>query len=125
MIDKLISDFSNNQLSNFLRNNNSSFVDYLEDFSELISDNEKFTNLYKLGEIEYNNTDKLIVFTCMFIGELTSRSARKTQFELAKKVLKEDFNDGAVFVFYNQAGRFRFSFIRRNYGDRIQKEENP
>ena len=61
MIDKLISDFSNNQLSNFLRNNNSSFVDYLEDFSELISDNEKFTNLYKLGEIEYNNTDKLIV----------------------------------------------------------------
>ena len=102
MIDKLISDFSNNQLSNFLRNNNSSFVDYLEDFSELISDNEKFTNLYKLGEIEYNNTDKLIVFTCMFIGELTSRSARKTQFELAKKVLKEDFNDGAIFVFYDQ-----------------------
>lgn len=121
MIDKLISDFSNNQLSNFLRNNNSSFVDYLEDFSELISDNEKFTNLYKLGEIEYNNTDKLIVFTCMFIGELTSRSARKTQFELAKKVLKEDFNDGAVFVFYDKAGRFRFSFIRRNYGDRKQK----
>lgn len=121
MIDKLISDFSNNQLSNFLRNNNSSFVDYLEDFSELISDNEKFTNLYKLGEIEYNNSDKLIVFTCMFIGGLTSRSARKTQFELAKKVLKEDFNDGAVFVFYDQTGRFRFSFIRRNYGDRKQK----
>lgn len=121
MIEQLISDFSNNQLSNFLRNNNSSFVDYLEDFSELISDNEKFTNLYKLGEIEYNNTDKLIVFTCMFIGELTSRSARKTQFELAKKVLKEDFNDGAVFVFYDKAGRFRFSFIRRNYGDRKQK----
>lgn len=43
------------------------------------------------------------------------------QFELAKIVLKEDFNDGAVFVFYDQAGRFRFSFIRRNYGDRKQK----
>lgn len=121
MIEQLISDFSNNQLSNFLRNNNSSFVDYLEDFSELISDNEKFTNLYKLGEIEYDNTDKLIVFTCKFKNELTSRSARKAQFELAKIVLKEDFNDGAVFVFYDQAGRFRFSFIRRNYGDRKQK----
>lgn len=121
MIDQLISDFSNKQLTKFLRYKNSSFVDYQEDFTHIISDYEKFDNLIKLGEIEYENTDKLIVFTCMFKGELTSRSARKTQFELAKKVLKEDFNDGAVFVFYNQAGRFRFSFIRRNYGDRIQK----
>ena len=121
MIESLISEFANAKLVSFLRSQNSSFVDYEEDLSDIVSDFEKFGNLIKLGEIEYDNTDKLMVFTCKYQGELTSRSSKKAQYEIAKKALKEDFQDGAVFVFYDQAGRFRFSFIRRNYGDKNQK----
>lgn len=121
MIESLISEFTNAKLVSFLRSQNSSFVDYEEDLSDIVSDFEKFGNLIKLGEIEYDNTDKLMVFTCKYQGELTSRSSKKAQYEIAKKALKEDFQDGAVFVFYDQAGRFRFSFIRRNYGDKNQR----
>ncbi len=121
MIESLISEFANAKLVSFLRSQNSSFVDYEEDLSDIVSDFEKFGNLIKLGEIEYDNTDKLMVFTCKYHGELTSRSSKKAQYEIAKKALKENFQDGAVFVFYDQDGRFRFSFIRRNYGDKNQK----
>jgi len=121
MIESLISEFTNTKLVSFLRSQNSSFVDYEEDLSDIVSDFEKFGNLIKLGEIEYDNTDKLMVFTCKYQGELTSRSSKKAQYEIAKKALKEDFQDGAVFVFYDQVRRFRFSFIRRNYGDKNQK----
>jgi len=31
--------------------------------------------------------------------------------------LKSDFKDGAIFIFYDALGNFRFSFIRRNYDD--------
>ena len=95
-----------------------------EDFSIHIQDEDRFSNLYKLGEISYDNTDELLIFSCEFDGELSSRSSKKMQFEIAKKVLKEDFKDGAVFVFYDKVGKFRFSFIRRNYGDKEHKYSN-
>jgi hypothetical protein len=121
MIESLVSNFSNHSLLNFFRNQNSSFIEYEENFSDLVSHFEKFDHLIKVGEIEYDNTDMLMVFTCEYKGELTSRSSKKEQYEIARKALKEDFKDGAVFVFYDQTGKFRFSFIRRNYGDKNQK----
>ncbi len=124
MIESLVSNFSNRSLLNFVRIQNSSFVEYNENLSDIVSDFEKFDNLIKVGEIEYENTDVLLVFTCEYLGELTSRSAKKAQYEIAKKVLKEDFKDGAVFVFYDETGNFRFSFIRKNYGNKEQKYTN-
>ncbi|HBL73328.1 MAG TPA: type II restriction endonuclease, partial [Bacteroidales bacterium] len=121
MINLIISSFTNAHLLRFLSVQNSAFVGYEQDLSELIQGYEKFQNLVKIGEIEYKNTDKLLVFTCKYLGELTSRSSRKNQYDIAKKALKEDFKDGAVFVFYDEAGRFRFSFIRRNFGDKTNK----
>jgi tRNA1(Val) A37 N6-methylase TrmN6 len=121
MINLIVSSISNAYLMRFLSAQNSAFVGYEQDLSELIQGYEKFQNLVKIGEIEYKNTDKLLVFTCKYLGELTSRSSRKNQYEIAKKALKEDFKDGAVFVFYDDAGRFRFSFIRRNFGDKTNK----
>lgn len=121
MIDTVISSFSNAHLMHFISRQNSAFVEYQQDLSDLIVGFEKFDHLVKLGEIDYENTDKFLVFTCKYKGELTSRSSRKNQYQVAKKVLKEDFKDGAVFVFYDEVGRFRFSFIRRNFGDKTNK----
>ncbi|MCE5175503.1 MAG: TaqI-like C-terminal specificity domain-containing protein [Bacteroidales bacterium] len=121
MINSLINDFSNHKLVSFLRAQNNSFVDYEEDLSDNVKSYDKFENLIKLGNIEYGSTDVLMVYTCEYQGELTSRSSRKDQFEIAKKALSEDFKDGAIFVFYDSSGRFRFSFLRHNYGDKTNK----
>jgi len=121
MITELINAVSESSISNFIRHQNRSFVPVHEDLSHLLSDKLAFCQLTKLGEIEYPDTDKLLIFSCLYDGELSARSARKMQFEIAKKALKEDFKDGAIFVFYDARGAFRFSFIRRNYGNKEQK----
>jgi hypothetical protein len=121
MITELINSVSESSISNFIRQQNRSFVPVHEDLSHLLSDNKSFCQLSKLGEITYPDTDRLLVFSCLYDGELSARSARKMQFEIAKKALTADFKDGAIFVFYDARGTFRFSFIRRNYGHKEQK----
>jgi hypothetical protein len=123
MIDKLISNVSNHIINDFFRKKISAYRSEEEDLEHLLGDQESevFSNLMKLGEAEYLNSDELLVFSCKYIGELSERNSKKRQFEIAKKVLKEDFKDGAVFVFYDDQGKFRFSFIRKNYGDQDHK----
>lgn len=53
---------------------------------------------------------------------MSERSSKKKQFEIAKLVLKEDFKDGAIFVFYDALGKFRFSFIRRNWDKKAENK---
>ncbi|WP_246062618.1 Eco57I restriction-modification methylase domain-containing protein [Mesohalobacter halotolerans] len=64
------------------------------------------------------------MFSCKYEGELSERSAKKRQFEIAKKVLKDVYKDGVIFVFYDAQGNFRFSFLRRNYGNKSEKYTN-
>ena len=47
--------------------------------------------------------------------ELTSRSSRKTQYEMGKRVLKSYGSNGGIFAFYDDAGRFRLSLITVTY----------
>ncbi len=119
MPDTLVARYSNAALQDFLRRKIPSFRLVQEDLDHLIPVNgyENFSRLTKLGEAGFDNADDLLVFSCCYEGELTARSSKKKQFELARRVLKEDFKDGAIFVFYDAAGRFRFSFIRRRYGE--------
>ena len=124
MLENLISNISDKSIQNFIRSRNSSFREYKEDLSHVLQDKTLFQHLYKLGEISYDNSDELLVFYCAYKGELSSKSSKRTQFEIAKKVLKEDFKDGAIFVFYDEKGKFRFSFIRKNYGDQTNKLSN-
>ncbi|TVQ43049.1 MAG: class I SAM-dependent DNA methyltransferase, partial [Saprospirales bacterium] len=123
MIDTLIKQISNSKLQSFFQQKISSFRPELTDLTWIIPENgyEDFSELMKLGEAEYPNSEELLVFSCHYNGELTERSSKKKQFELAKRVLKEDFKDGAIFVFYGTEGKFRFSFIRKNYGDQEAK----
>lgn len=102
----------------FFRESISSFRSEEEDLSHVLTDilSESFVTVTKLGEASYDSGDELMVFTCQVKGTLSTRSAKKRQYDLAKRILKDDFKDGAIFVFYDDEGRFRFSFIRRNYG---------
>jgi adenine-specific DNA-methyltransferase len=125
-MDKLIQNFSVKSIADFFKNKISSFSPNSENLNYILKDTEfeHFSDLQKIGEVEFINSDELIVFACKFQGILSERSSKKRQFEIAKKVLKEDFKDGAIFIFYDENDCFRFSFIRKNYGNKDQKFSN-
>lgn len=125
-MDKLIQNFSIKSVADFFKSKIAAFSPNSENLDYIIDNNDfnNFSNLQKIGEVAFNNSDELIVFTCKFNGLLSERSSKKRQFEIAKKVLKEDFKDGAIFIFYDENNCFRFSFIRKNYGNKEQKFTN-
>lgn len=114
---QIIDYFSIQNLSAFFRNKLNSFKpvedDYEYLFDEKVTDN--FENITKIGEAEIDANDEILVITAKSLNQLTSRSGKKKQFDIAKKILKEELKDAAFFVFYDDAGNFRFSFIRTNY----------
>jgi|26BtaG_2_1085354.scaffolds.fasta_scaffold00923_3 hypothetical protein len=124
MIEKLSKNISNSAISKFFQNRISSFKTDKDVFTDIVSENRPYSDPIKIGYAELKNHEELLVFTCEYNKELTNRSAKKEQFEIAKKVLKDDFKDGAIFIFYDALGNFRFSFIRRNYGDKAAKYSN-
>ena len=122
-MDKLIQGFSIKSLLDFFKNN-ANLKPQQENLTYIIGDKDfpNFSELTRIGNVEFKNSDELIVFSCKYNGILSERSSKKKQFEIAKLVLKEDFKDGAIFVFYDDAGKFRFSFIRRNWDGKADKK---
>lgn len=125
-MDKLIPSFSVENAISFFKKNIRSFKTESEDFSHILKsdDLEKFSLVKKIGEASLDGSGDLLVFTAKFNGDLSERTSKKIQFEIAKKILKNDFKDGAIFIFYDKTGNFRFSFIRINYGDKENKHTN-
>ncbi len=126
MIDQLINHISPENISNYFRRKVSAFKPLTVNLTSILSDKDfaEFSNLLKIGEVEYDNSDELLVFSCQYNGELTSRSSKHKQYDIAKKVLKEDFKDGAIFIFFDDSGKFRLSFIRKHYGDKDKRFSN-
>ena len=126
-MDKLIQTFSIKTLADFFKKAISSFKIETEDINHYIEDKDfsQFSELARIGNVSFKNSDELIVFACKYNGILSERSSKKKQFEIAKLVLKEDFKDGAIFVFYDNLGKFRFSFIRRNWDGKADKKYSP
>jgi len=115
-LSSLIQDFSKSNLIAFLRQNINTFKPKDEDFDYLFPDDifEKYESIEKVGEATIENDD-LIVLISKTTDPLTNRSGKKNQYEIAKKVLKNEVKDSAIFVFYDDDGNFRFSFVRANY----------
>ena len=122
-MDQLLNRFNTKSLSDYLRKN-ANLKPIQEVLDYIIEDEnfEQFSDLKRIGNIEFGNSDELIVFACKYNGVLSERSSKKKQFEIAKLVLREDFKDGAIFVFYDEEGKFRFSFIRRNWDGKGDKK---
>ena len=117
-LTNLINKFSNTNLIAFLRENNkipslkmlSENLDYL--FQEEVFDN--YESIEKIGEATINKDD-LIIIAAETSEPLTERTGKKNQYEIAKKILKHEVKDAALFVFYDSEGNFRFSFVKANY----------
>ncbi|RMH02992.1 MAG: class I SAM-dependent DNA methyltransferase, partial [Aquificota bacterium] len=78
-------------------------------------EDEHFEEIKKLLSVELNDGKLLLVYAIKTKGELSERSSKKRQFELAKKILGEVGRDAGLFVFYDEYGNFRFSLVYKVY----------
>ena len=119
ILNYLITDFSVDKLEQFFRQRINSFKTDEEDYAYLFEDNENIADNYKsivkIGKADLLNSDDLLVITAKTLAKLTNKTGKKRQFEIAKKILKEENKDAAFFIFYDDNGNFRFSLIRANF----------
>lgn len=119
-LNTLIENYSNKNLIRFFKDKlPSSFINLEENYTFILEKKilweEKFTNLVLIGRAELPGFNNILVISAISILKLSSRGAKKDQFEIAKEILLNENSDGAFFIFYDTLGNFRFSFIRVNY----------
>lgn len=115
-INSLIEDFSTTNLIAFLRASIPSFKPDDDDLDHLFQEDiyDKYELIVKIGEAEIDK-DELIVIASKTNEPLTERTGKKNQYEIAKTILKHEVKDASLFVFYDEEGNFRFSFVKANY----------
>lgn len=112
ILDKLIYDFSIEKFTRFFREKSQKFLPREEDFSSFNDDN--FIAGIKLGEVNFNETDSLLICAFKVTKALSERAGKKAQYEKAKGILKTTSNQkysGGIFIFYDSSGNFRFSLV--------------
>jgi adenine-specific DNA-methyltransferase len=109
-LDRLIEEFTSRNLNLFFRSKCENYAETPEDMNQYIDD--RFSDFQKLGEIRFDNGDKLVVTTSKVSGDLSERSGKKAQYEKAKKILKElAVYDAGFFIFHDDSDSFRFSLV--------------
>ncbi|MGC8754002.1 MAG: hypothetical protein ACP5JZ_04070 [Thermosulfidibacteraceae bacterium] len=81
-------------------------------------EDEKFSDIREILTVRLRDNKTLKAFGVKVEGELSDRSSKKRQFELAKKILRtRDFIgvDAGLFTFYDSEGNFRFSLVHKIY----------
>lgn len=106
ILEKIINDFSIDNLVRLFQNKTTKFRMLQSPASQPL-----FTDGLLLGEFDCGD-ESVCIFTFKTHQPLTERSGKKAQYELAKKMLKEQIRyDGGFFIFYDEQGNFRFSLI--------------
>ena len=113
LINRLIDNFSINNLISFLASKLSGFQGEQDDYSHYLnnSQSEKYSDVYKVGETTLNGNEQIIAITVKTIESLTERSGKKVQYDIVKTILKDEKADLAFFVFHDIDGNFRFSIV--------------
>lgn len=125
LLEKLATEFSVGNLTSFLRTATGQFRPSDEDYSHYLDDKyESITELQKVGEMEYE-TERLIVIAAKSERELTSKSGRRKQYELAREIIKKELYDAGIFVFYDDNGKFRFSLVVAHYAGTRRNYSSP
>lgn len=74
---------------------------------------ESITQSLLIGEIDFSS-EGLAISSHLVFGDLTERSSRKKQFDLAKNFLKSSLNQNyqaGIFIFHDSHGNFRMSLV--------------
>ncbi|HHB89831.1 MAG TPA: hypothetical protein ENK60_00830, partial [Anaerolineae bacterium] len=115
VLTQVIKQFSPEGLVNLLRRIAPTFRPQSESFDHFIKEDWPFDRAEQIGVIELPEAQTVLVGTVHVDRELTSRSSRKIQYELGKRILKVDNHSAGIFAFYDDTGRFRFSLITVTY----------
>ncbi|MCY0866344.1 MAG: Eco57I restriction-modification methylase domain-containing protein [Aquificaceae bacterium] len=117
LIESLINQFSLKNLRKFFEEKLRIELKEEEDVLPREDYEEYFGKLYVLKPYGKENIklkdDTIAIYAIESKKELSERSSKKRQFELAKRLL--GFEDGGFFVFYDKKGNFRFSFVHKIY----------
>ncbi|MGI6258943.1 MAG: Eco57I restriction-modification methylase domain-containing protein [Anaerolineaceae bacterium] len=114
-LKKLINEFSPENLVAFFRAKRlRNFTEQKESLPQFTQDT--FSDVRKIGFLKFSEVEELHIFTIKVNKDLTERSGKKAQYELAKQILKhyDNLYDG-IFAFHDPNGNFRFSLIYVNY----------
>jgi len=111
LIKELIDSFSPEALVRFLEEKDRDFRFLREKYAPV----ENFTDIELLAQKELEDNNRLGVWAIKTQAELSERSGKKKQFELAKNILKNDFFDAGLFAFYDETGNFRLSLVYALY----------
>lgn len=78
--------------------------------------NEQLVDFNQLGYFELEDSTNIIVVCARVLFSLNERAGRKNQYDIAKKILKDNprYNAG-IFVFYDSKGDFRMSLVYAEY----------
>lgn len=113
---EIIKKFDLSEVTNFFISINELFKPQSLDLSFYLNDSyPDLSELKKIGDIDFSEAERLIVISCRSEKELTSRSGKRRQYDLAKKILKDEKYDAGIFIFYDNAGHFRFSLVVAHY----------
>jgi adenine-specific DNA-methyltransferase len=110
-LNRLIEDFSYRNLNLFFRGKCENYAETTEELPQY-DEEGKFSDFQKLGEIRFDDGDRLVVTTSQVIKDLSERSGKRDQYDRAKKILKElAVYDAGFFIFHDDTGSFRFSLV--------------
>ena len=110
----IIQNFSLEGFVDFFRSKkNCSFRPFTEHIPHYNDDN--FTDALFIGEIPFDNVNKLSTYAFRVTKALTERSGKKAQYEKGKRILRETNSNAGIFIFYDNNSNFRFSLIYPEY----------
>ncbi len=118
LAERLAQHFSPDNLTAFLRRAAPGFrpqTEPLDAFLDSAEARQRFDHAEQLGAIQWPEEASALVAAVHVRGELSSRSSKLAQYNLAKAVLKDTHHEAGLFAFYDDAGRFRLSLIAAQY----------
>jgi adenine-specific DNA-methyltransferase len=113
LLKNIINNFSTEEFIHFFRLKNSHFKPYNKPVHYFNDDD--FNDCLFIGEIPFDNAQRLHIYSFRVTDSLTERSGKKKQYEKGKRILKETNTDAGIFIFYDDDGNFRFSLIYTEY----------
>ncbi len=111
-LQEIFKGFSPDTVSDFFQSLEVNTLRLIKEDYDFELDTSQFATPFLFGEINLKNEDLLAIFTIKVENNLTERSGKKAQYDLAKKILKGDRHYSAgIFIFYDDKNDFRFSLV--------------
>jgi len=110
LLQKVITNGVDGNLNDFFLSVSNFYTEKDDDLADYNA--ECFTNFKGIGEINFEDGQKLVVVTANVTRDLTERSGKKDQYEKAKRILKFYTRyDAGIFVFSDNKRDFRLSLV--------------